>query len=266
MWLLLVAMVVLVVLAGGYGIFRSVSPLPRQASSAFQQVHCPFTLGQGLADGKDVRCGFLVVPEDHSQPKGHTIRLAVAIFKTPSSHPAPDPVLVLGGGPGNAVLENTGPMYNAANLAYLLQDRDLILLDQRGTGYSQPSLRCLDNEDFRACHDRLLKSGINLNAFTTLEDAADVHDLIRALSYQQVNLDGVSYGTRLALTVMRLFPADLRSVVLDSVVPPQINLFTSVLPAAKEPLMSFSIGAQSTHIVMRPTRTSKQFSINLSMI
>jgi pimeloyl-ACP methyl ester carboxylesterase len=58
-----------------------------------------------------------------------------------------------------------------------------------------------------------------------------VHDLVRALGYKQVNLDGVSYGTRLALTVMRLFPADLRSVVLDSVIPPQVNVFTS-RPAA----------------------------------
>ncbi len=77
-----------------------------------------------------------------------------------------------------------------------------------------------------------MKSGINLNAYTTLENAADVHDLIRALGYQQVNVEGVSYGTRLALTVMRLFQADLRSVVLDSVIPPQVNGFTSIPPAA----------------------------------
>ena len=100
--LLLVAMmvVVLVVLAGGYGVFRAVSPTSRQASSAFQQAHCPFPLGAGLVEGQNVRCGFLVVPEDRSQPQGPTIRLAVAIFKTSSPHPAPDPVLVLGGGPG----------------------------------------------------------------------------------------------------------------------------------------------------------------------
>src|SRR5579884_74745 len=70
--LLLVALVVLIILAGGYGIFRAVSPPPRQAPSALQQAHCPFTPGQGLVEGKDVRCGFVVVPEDHSQPKGHT--------------------------------------------------------------------------------------------------------------------------------------------------------------------------------------------------
>jgi len=64
-----------------------------------------------------------------------------------------------------------------------------------------------------------------LNAFTTLENAADVHDLVHALGYRQVNVEGRSYGTRLALTVMRLYPADLRSVVLISVFPPQVNGF-----------------------------------------
>jgi pimeloyl-ACP methyl ester carboxylesterase len=187
--------------------------------------HCPFALDATLVEGKHVRCGFLVVPEDRSQPQGPTIRLAVAIFKASSPHPDPDPVVVLGGGPGIALLENLGPRVNAGNLP---SNRDLILFDQRGAGYSQPSLRCQAFETLQACHSRLVKSGINLNAFTTLENAADVHDLIRTLDYRQVNLDGVSYGTRLALTVMRLYPADLRSVVLNSVLPPQVNLFTNI--------------------------------------
>ena len=75
--LLLVAMmvVVLVVLAGGYGVFRALSPTARQASSAFQQAPCPFALSGGLVEGKNVKCGFLTVPEDRSQPQGPTIRL-----------------------------------------------------------------------------------------------------------------------------------------------------------------------------------------------
>jgi pimeloyl-ACP methyl ester carboxylesterase len=226
--LVVMVVVVLVALAGGYGVFRAVSQPSRQASSVFQVTHCPFALGAALVEGQNVRCGFLSVPEEWSQPQGPSIRLAVALFKTFSSHPAPDPVLILGGGPGQASLETVGPTYTARNL---LPNRDLILLDQRGAGYSQPSLRCLDNETPRACHDRLVKSGTNLNAYTTLESAADVHALIRALGYRQVNLEGGSYGTRLALTIMRLYPSDLRSVVLDSVLPPQLNAFNS-LPQA----------------------------------
>src|SRR5438067_7201314 len=123
--LLLVAlMVVLVVLAGGYGVFRAIFPSSRQPTSTFQQVTpCPFRLSAGLLEAKSVRCGWLSVPEDWSQPQGPTIRLAVAIFKTSSPHPAPDPVLILGGGPGQALLQTVGPI----RLLY----RDLILLDQR---------------------------------------------------------------------------------------------------------------------------------------
>ena len=230
LWPLLVAMVVivLVVLAGGYGVFHAVTSPSRHGSSAFQETHCPFPLGSGLVEGQDVRCGFLTVPEDRSHPQGPTIRLAVAIFKAPDPRSTPDAVLVLGGGPGEAQLATTGPSINASNLGNVTSGRDFILLDQRGEGYSQPSLSCQDNEALRTCHDRLVKSDINLNAYTTLESAADVHDLIRVLGYSQVNLDGASYGTRLALTVMRLYPADLRSVVLDSVLPPQVNLFTAI--------------------------------------
>jgi alpha/beta hydrolase fold len=168
MRLLVTMVVVLIVLAGGYGIFRVISPSPRQASSAFQVAHCPFPLGTGLVEGHDVRCGFLVVPEDRSHPGGRTIRLAVAISKTPHPRPAPDPVLVLGGGPGVPQLAGESRI-NASNLDGQTLGRDLIVFDQRGVGYSQPSLRCFDDETLRACHDRLVQAGIHLNAYTTLE-------------------------------------------------------------------------------------------------
>ncbi len=119
--LLLVALVVvlLAALAGGYGAFRALSPAPRhltRQSSAFQRTRCPFPSRNWTGRGKNVICGFLVVPEDRSQPQGAAIRLAVAIFKASSPHPTPDPVLFLSGGPGDALLENAGPGYNARNL------------------------------------------------------------------------------------------------------------------------------------------------------
>jgi len=92
-------------------------------------------------------------------------------------------------------------------------DRDLVLLDQRGTSYAQPVLdypevtaltdRTLDQRLSRA---HLTRAGVALRAYTTLDDAADVADLRRALGDARVNLYGVSCGTRLALTTMRLFP------------------------------------------------------------
>jgi pimeloyl-ACP methyl ester carboxylesterase len=154
-------------------------------------------------------------------------------------------VLVLGGGPGAPQLATTGPLYNAKNLAFFAPDRDLILLDQRGVGYSQPSLSCQDNETLQDCYDRLVRESINLNAYTTLENAADVHDLVHALGYQQVNLEGRSYGTRLALTVMRLFPADLRSVVLISVSPTQANLIADKAAVTQHAFDVFFQGCMS---------------------
>ncbi len=239
LWLLvtLVGMLVLAILAGGTGVLVSLlhrqPNLPR-ATSAFQTTSCPFTLAAGVVEGKDVRCGYLTVPEDHSRPQGRTIRLAVAIFKAVYSNPDADPVVDLQGGPGTQLLSTIGPALTPTNLPhYQLGDRDLILFDQRGVGYSQPSLGCQDNETLQACHDRLVRQGINLSNYNTIQNAEDVHDLVHTLGYHQVTLWGISYGTRLALTVMRLFPSDIRSAVLDSTSPPQIDI-ESGFPAATQ--------------------------------
>lgn len=217
------------------------SPTPR-----FEPASCPFTLGSGMIEGKDARCGYLVVLEDRSQPGGRQIRLAVAIFTSPSATPRPDPVIQLEGGPGASALMDWGPYITKATAPRYVGDHDLILLDQRGTGYSQPSLGCPELSQpvpssktpltpkqaqalalaaVRRCHDRLVHAGVDLNAYTTLADAADVADLRTALGYPEVDLYGGSYGTRLALEVMRSFPTGIRSVVLDSVDLPQGNLY-----------------------------------------
>ena len=234
---LFVALVGMLVLAGGTGLLiflvqRRASPAPR--SSAFQTTSCPFKLAAGVVEGKDVRCGYLTVPEDHNRPQGQTIKLAVAIFKASYSNPAADPVVDLQGGPGTQLLATLGPVLTPSNIPnFTPGDRDLILLDQRGVGYSQPSLGCQVNETLLACHDRLVRQGINLSDYTTIQNAEDVHDLVLALGYHQVNLYGISYGTRLALTVMRLFPSDIRSAVLDSTSPPQVDIDTG-FPAATQ--------------------------------
>jgi pimeloyl-ACP methyl ester carboxylesterase len=232
----LVGVVALAVLAGGTGLLVSLvhrQPSPSPAPSPFQTAACPFKPAAGVVEGKDVRCGYLTVPADHSRPQGPTIRLAVAIFKASSSHPAADPVIDLQGGPGTLLLAYASTWTPAAISSVWTGDRDFILLDQRGVGYSQPSLGCQANETVQACHDRLVRQGIDLDDYTTIQNAEDIHDLVRALGYHQVNLYGISYGTRLALTVMRLFPADIRSVVLDSTSPPQVDVNTG-FPAATQ--------------------------------
>ncbi|MBX5449523.1 MAG: alpha/beta fold hydrolase [Thermogemmatispora sp.] len=234
----------------------------------FHQGPCPFQPGAGIVQGRDLICGTLTVPEDRSQPQGNTIRLAVAIFKaaTPQAADA-TPFLYLSGGPGGATLSDLGSYINQVNRQAVTLGRTFILFDQRGTGYSSPSLYCGEVDRFnqqtkdenlshqandagylqamRSCRDRLTAEGVHLSAYTTIEDAQDVHDLIHALGYRQVDLYGVSYGTRLALTVMRLFPQDLRSVILDSTVPTQSNLFTTLSASMQHAFDTLFKGCQA---------------------
>ncbi len=222
----------------------------------FEPTACHFKLGAGIVAGKDVRCGFVVVPENRAKPNGRTVRLAVAIFKSPSAHPAPDPFIFLQGGPGGSLVSDFGSAITKKNRTTdYPADRDVVMVDQRGTGLSQPSLACKETTalDYRTldqhlslqrqtdletqaavqCRNRLVASGIDLNAYTSVDDAADVADLRVALGYPSVNLYSVSYGTLLALTVMRTHPQGIRSVILDSVEPPGVNAITGPLSSTK---------------------------------
>lgn len=211
----------------------------------FEQAPCPWKLPKGQVEGQTVRCGFAVVAEQHRDPTGPTIRLPVAVFKSTSGAPAVDPIVYLQGGPGGAVDDFiTG--FLDENLGAYTANRDLIVFDQRGVGFAQPTLECPEvtaqdladaalktsptektSHDITAvatCRDRLTRQGINLSAYTSAEGAADVNDIRAVLGYGTVDLLGVSYGTRVALTVMRDFPGVVRSAVLDSSVPLQANL------------------------------------------
>ena len=205
----------------------------------FEAAECAFSVPRG----KEIECGYLHVPEDRSQPDGPMIQLHVAIVKSRSSQPEPDPVVYLNGGPGVHTLEFVDSWLST--FRGVLAERDLILFDQRGVGYSQPSLDCpeienhvyqswkdilsleeamrLDAQAAKACHDRLVGEGANLAAYTSAANAADVNDLRLALGYPEWNLIGGSYGTRLALTLLRDFPAGVRCLVLDSVCLPQAD-------------------------------------------
>jgi pimeloyl-ACP methyl ester carboxylesterase len=204
--------------------------------------------------GYEPECGYLVVPENRFLAEGPSIRLHAALFRSHSGSPAPDPVVHLAGGPGSSSLEVAGYMFQQG-LDAILENRDFILFDQRGTGYSRPRLDCPERESltpnllergliaaesgeeivqaFRNCRDRLLTEGIDLSAYHSAASAADVNDLRLTLGYEQVNLYAVSYGTRLALTLLRDNPEIVRSAVLDSAYPLEVNLYTSLAPNAE---------------------------------
>lgn len=199
-----------------------------QAQSALSFAACPFTIPAGQIEGQTIYCAYLSVPEDRSSPQSQSIQLAVAIVRSPSADPLPDPVVYLAGGPGSNALSDVESWLDMPFLA----KRDLILVDQRGTGYSQPRLACpelhhTDNMNLgtQLCRDRLTGAGINLAAYNSAESAADMNDLRLALGVEEWNLLGISYGTRLVLTILRDYPTGVRSVILDSSYPPQVNAY-----------------------------------------
>lgn len=224
------------------------TPAATAGGKGFEKTDCWFK----EPSGHDVECGWLTVPEDHARPDGKTIKLAVARFKSDAAQPEPDPIVYLHGGPGGSILKSGIMAQFDHYFGPLLAKRDLILFDQRGIGYSQPALDCpeivklaldtldqnlsaaqsedLSNKALLECHDRLVKEGINLDVYNSVQNAADLDSLRQALGYDQLNLYGISYGTRLALTALRDVPAGIRSAVIDSVYTPQEDLYAEVLP------------------------------------
>ena len=201
----------------------------------FEPAPCPKL--QGVEWLADASCGYLVVPEDRSRPDGRTIRLMVAKHPAQSPEKRPDPVVYLAGGPGDiAPLDVNGLI--AANF---IRDRDILVVSQRGTMFSEPALTCASVDDFarellglrfyseatkrahlaatEACHRELAATGADLSAYNSTENAADIADLRRALGLTTWNVYGTSYGSYLAQTLMRDHPDGIRSVVLDSVLP-----------------------------------------------
>jgi pimeloyl-ACP methyl ester carboxylesterase len=208
--------------------------------ATFEEGPCPFQ----VPEGAPVQCGFVVVPEDHKDPGGPTIKLAVAVIKDQSEEHQPDPVILLAGGPGEKVMASALGLAQA--LAPIHPNRDLIVFDQRGVGLSEPALECpeflqalLDNLDepdpdvssqtlFDAvmeCRDRLVSEGHDLSVYNTTQNAADVHALVAALGYDEVNIYGGSYGSLLAQAVVRDYPEGIRSVAMNSVWPLETSFF-----------------------------------------
>jgi len=216
------------------------APPPQAGLARFEPAPCPYAESV-IPPNEKVDCGYLVVPEDRATASARTIRLAVAILRSPNPAPVRDPVLYLSGGPGSSALDSIG--YWIERAATLRGNRDIILLDQRGTGHSEPNLDCwefdavfartrtdvlspeewarLELDTARQCRERLLAEGANLAAYNTAASAADVKDLRVALGIFDWNLYAHSYGTRLALTVLRDYPGGVRSAVLSSPLPPQ---------------------------------------------
>ena len=183
------------------------------------------------------RCASLRMPEDRARPSARSIDIAIAWVPSTSKRPRPDPVLFIAGGPGQSALESF-PMLADAFQA-LLRQRDVILVDQRGTGRSHllacprtmadQSTLVMDVADAAtakalasACLAEIHDADVRL--YTTTTYVEDIEAVRRALAIRSVNLVGVSYGSRVALEYLRRQPAHVRTAVLDGVVPPSLRL------------------------------------------
>lgn len=180
------------------------------------------------------QCTRFEVPENPADPAGRTIELAVAWVPTDNSAGADDPLFMIAGGPGQSALESYPGLHGA--FREIRKNRHVILVDQRGTGGSN-KLVCatadgeagvvddMSDDDpaaWRAFAQRCseqLADRADLRHYTTTDAIADLDAVRQAIGVQQINLLGVSYGTRVAQQYMRRYPRHTRSVVLDSVVP-----------------------------------------------
>lgn len=180
-------------------------------------------------------CGSLAVLEDDNDPNSATITLN--ILRLPAINPVPktDPLIIIAGGPGQSAVGIAEQLYYT--FEEVRKNRDVIFIDQRGTGQSNPLVcKGLMGMDQRLpLHEQkttmqsaltacIAEYGAHLEFYTTPHAVRDLEAVRLALGYQQVNLWGVSYGTRVALEYMRRYPAAVRTSVLDGVAPANIAL------------------------------------------
>jgi pimeloyl-ACP methyl ester carboxylesterase len=203
----------------------------------------PCTLAESFAvQTVEAQCGSLEVPEDRARPNGRRIRLAIAWLPA-TGEATPDPLFMLAGGPGQSARDafpSIAPAFDEAR-----KHRDIVLVDQRGTGDSNPLL-CRDatRDALRTAADatgdeadtpdaenafaeRCLKSAsrhADVRFYATSDAIQDLEAVRRAIGAERINLMGVSYGTRVAQQYAKRYPAHTRTVTLDGVVPNSLVL------------------------------------------
>lgn len=189
----------------------------------------------GTGATTQAQCASLEVPEDPTQPQGRKITLKVAMVAATAAQALPDPVIYLAGGPGQSATESYPGMAGA--FTRLRAKRNLVFMDQRGTGGSNP-LVCATPEGLeealvpdpalveqmaRDCLENLAQSA-DPSQYTTSVAVGDLEALRQAIGAPQLNVYGGSYGTRVAQEYARAYPGAVRSLILDGVVPPDLAL------------------------------------------
>ncbi len=201
-----------------------------------------------------LRCGTVSVPRNYDKPDAGHFKLAVVVIKSEQQPSWPEPVVYISGGPGSPL---TVYAAHQARTPYAPR-RDLILVDQRGTGKSEPGL-CPDlagklleaalafaasateeafatrQATYLACRDQAIGRGLDLRDFGTQVTAEDLEWVRKALQIERWNIYGESYGTTVAMTLVALHPDTVRTVVLDSIYPPDpVPLWSTTVNDARD--------------------------------
>ena len=193
-------------------------PMPEQRAATFIAMPCP----DYFPANREVDCGYVRVPEDRTKPHSRTIKVAAAVVRAKTEQPSAVPIVLLDGGPSFGAIS---PFALSDYLSgwVVARDRDIVLVDTRGTGFSEPRLGCpeLDEAEVRAfyapplvnsqalsiyrrdltaCWRRLVREGVDPRAYTSVESAADLEALRRALGVSRwdvfaVSADGVLGAT-----------------------------------------------------------------------
>lgn len=215
-------------------------PAPVQDTTTVRLGDVPFepcSLSAPMGNAVEARCATVEVPEDHGQPDGRRIELAVAWVES-RGNAQPDPVVMIAGGPGQSALESYPLLHRA--FRDTLRNRNVLLVDARGTGGSN-LLACRDEEGnnaftdpedhsaeaarrfAEACRDQLSEQA-DLRFYGTADHVRDLELVRQRVGAPQLNLVGISYGTRVAQQYAAAYPAHTRTVLLDGVVPNDLPL------------------------------------------
>ena len=201
------------------------------AAPAIELTDCRISAGPGYP-GIEARCGLYSRPLDPAAPEAGMIDLNVAVVPALSLEPAPDPLVPIAGGPGQSTVYFYAGWFSA--FERVRQERDILLVDQRGTGESAPMTCDVDDDIVTGAYSKELTLQVTREClallphdprfFTTSVAVADLEAVRLALGYDALNLYGISYGSRVAQHFARRYPESTRTVIIDGVVPPQLPL------------------------------------------
>ncbi len=238
-------------------------------------------LGAGEVEGETYFCGVYTVPQHWNEPDGARIDLGFVVAKATGESPEPDPLVFLAGGPGQSAVATALTAYQelrptrdivrmdqrGAGTSQRLGIEECLVLalqDDSAEADVEKLLRAMaaaDRDDDaaadaapaasasdvkatvdRICWNQFTAQGLDLDTFNTSQSARDVIEFVRALDYESFNLHGISYGTRLAMTIMRELDAvdgapELRAVVLDSPFPPSMLLLSNISRNYHDPVI-----------------------------